>query len=319
MATTCDGALRPTAYVADSAANADPIHDAEYSYHKDGLVSGIDNNADAKFTQANDYDFAGRLKRNYVGTSGTSYPFRQTIGYDAFTNMTGRSTYVHFDEVAFTAGYTNNRKTSGGSTDSFDNAGNTTVSLGSDNTTYWYFDAAGRTARWEEQKAYGNSQMKGEETTFDGDGRPVKVDSLVNDKIGGTWTGWNAITTTTSTRQSQGKRSPTSPTTAPTWGCTSTWAERRSPIRSTATSSSRLPTPSRATSQNIDTNGEIFSNEDERTELAALDASLPTDNPTIMPPPDYGDGAYVGNPENGCTDEYDVPHAMFDRSNAASN
>ncbi len=99
---TYDNALRPTAYVADSAANADPIHDAEYTYHKDGLVSGIDNNADAKFTQANDYDFAGRLKRNYVGTSGTSYPFRQTIGYDAFTNMTGRSTYTYkFSERAF--------------------------------------------------------------------------------------------------------------------------------------------------------------------------------------------------------------------------
>ena len=57
--------------------------------------------------------------------------------------------------------------------------------------------AVGRTVRWEEQKAYGASQMKGEETTFDGDGRPAKVDSLENNRYGipPEWSGWNAIPT----------------------------------------------------------------------------------------------------------------------------
>lgn len=70
-----DEALRPVTHKADSAANSGEIQKASYTYAKDGVLSTLDNQADAKFDQVNTYDFAGRLKANDVGTSGVAYPF----------------------------------------------------------------------------------------------------------------------------------------------------------------------------------------------------------------------------------------------------
>lgn len=179
-----DTALRPTAYVATSEANATDIHDKAYQYYNDGSVLRAQNADDGKFTQTNEYDFAGRLKTNTFGEYGTSHPYMQTLAYDAFSNISERKTWdKNSVERSFTAGYTNNRKSSGGygsGTDTFDAAGNVVQNHfydGANNDRYWTFDAAGRMTDWLESLPYlvpGHYWDAGEAITFDGDGRSAK-------------------------------------------------------------------------------------------------------------------------------------------------
>lgn len=84
---------------------------------------------EAALGQENTYDFAGRMKSNEFGLgSGYTQPYKQTLGYDAFTNITSRSTQTAGQSAAnYTAGFTNNRRSSGGygsGTNTFDIAGN---------------------------------------------------------------------------------------------------------------------------------------------------------------------------------------------------
>ena len=130
-----DAAQRISSYTAHSNANSQvDIHNAQYAYNNDGTVSGIANNALATFSQVNRFDFVGRMKYNSVGQTGVSYSYEQTLGYDAFGDMTDRTNRLYsFSPEYFNATYTNNRKTLGGSTDTFDKAGNVVVSdTGSD-------------------------------------------------------------------------------------------------------------------------------------------------------------------------------------------
>jgi hypothetical protein len=98
-----------------------------------------------------------------------------------FDHISSRSTST-WDTAgrSFTAGYTNDRKTSGGygsGTDTFDSAGNTTSNqIALNDHRQWKFDAAGRPADWEETVPDGVNYARddGSETTFDGDGRAVK-------------------------------------------------------------------------------------------------------------------------------------------------
>ncbi len=193
IALTYDNALRPATYEADSAANSSKVHKASYSYQKDGMLSTVDNQGDAKFDQANTYDFAGRLKSNAVGSSGAAFPFVQNLSYNTFNNLTDRTTWTYnLSPVSFSATYANNRKTSGGSFDSYDAAGNVVSSSQSSPTDNIArkFDAAGRDRRWEEFGPYGNTVWKGGENTYDGDGRPVKIANLTKTAIGGVWGSW---------------------------------------------------------------------------------------------------------------------------------
>ena len=135
-------------------------------------------------------DCAGRLKSNEVGTTGVATPYTQTVEYDAFDNLTSRTTATYgLTPVTFSATYANNRKTLGGSSDTYDAAGNVVASNQSSpaDDFAWRFDAAGRQARWEEFCPYGNTQKKGGETSFDGDGRAVKIDGLTKTSFGGVW------------------------------------------------------------------------------------------------------------------------------------
>lgn len=100
---------------------------------------------------------------------------------------------LQFDERYFNATYTNNVKTSGGSTDARDHAGNVTDSQTANiHDTYWDFDAAGRTARWEERVSYGDNTWKAGETKYDGDGRASVVTDLTRHRVGGVWYDWDA-------------------------------------------------------------------------------------------------------------------------------
>jgi YD repeat-containing protein len=173
--------LKPLSYQSYSSANTDYIQHNTYTYNNDGSIKEVENAVDSKFNQSFDYDFAGRLKRNeFGGTVGVDMPYKQTISYDAFDNITNRSTRSYrYAEQNFTAGYTNNRKTSGGynsGTDSFDAAGNVVQTLANFNEVQkWKIDAAGRSSEWEETAPYvGSLKDEGAITTFDGDGQSVK-------------------------------------------------------------------------------------------------------------------------------------------------
>jgi YD repeat-containing protein len=175
-----DTRLRPTGYTADSDAVTGNIQDLTYSYHNDGSIKEAVNAVQSNYSQYYDYDFAGRLKRNEFGGSGSNKPYKQTLGYDAFSNIASRSTWTWGTERSFTAGYTNNRKTSGGfqsGTNHHDAAGNIVISSinASNDIRHWKFDAAGRMTDWEEARPYISTVMdQGALLTFDGDGRAAK-------------------------------------------------------------------------------------------------------------------------------------------------
>jgi hypothetical protein len=109
--------------------------------------------------------------------------YKQTIGYDAFSHLTNRSTTHDGTTRSFTSVYTNNRVTSGGfgpsPSNSHDAAGNVTINYASSSPVdyrRWTFDAAGRMTDWEETTLYAGITRwdQGEEITFDGDGRVAK-------------------------------------------------------------------------------------------------------------------------------------------------
>ena len=115
---TYDDAQRTATYEADSAANSGKVHEASYTYSKDGMLNTLDNQADAKFDQLNKFDFAGRLKVNDVGTSCVAFPFKQNLSYDSFNNLTDRTNWTFgLDPVSFSETHANKWKTSGGSAD----------------------------------------------------------------------------------------------------------------------------------------------------------------------------------------------------------
>ena len=228
---TYDSAQRIASYTAHSDANkSGDIHNAQYAYNKDGTVSGVTNNADPNFSQTNKFDFVGRLKYNNVAHVGYTNPYSQTLDYDGYGNLTGRTnTLYSFDPVLFTATYTNNRKSAGtGSADSFDNAGNITWSDAASDDKYWYFDAAGHSWKWTETGPWGTTQQKGEEIVFDGDGRAAKQSEL-NYTLGTGWTGRHRRTTFI--RRLPVRRSPSLTTLELSTEITCTWATQRSPGR----------------------------------------------------------------------------------------
>jgi hypothetical protein len=185
---TYDDALRPATYEAENSTTGNNVwvQKANYTYHKDGMVKQIDNAREGTtyttFDQTNDYDFAGRLKKNQ------SSAFWQTLAYDAFSNLTDRQTKTwSLDQIGFTETYENNRNSS----DTYDEAGNVIASQTTgggeapgggwyDSYKDWKFDASGRMNRWEESGPWGGPQgtHRGGQSTFDGDGRPAKYAEL---------------------------------------------------------------------------------------------------------------------------------------------
>lgn len=71
---TYDTRLRPITYLAQSYTNE--IQDSSYTYNADSTVKEAINNNEANFSQYNDYDFAGRIKRNDFGTAQTGHPYK---------------------------------------------------------------------------------------------------------------------------------------------------------------------------------------------------------------------------------------------------
>ncbi|MEP7148674.1 MAG: VCBS repeat-containing protein [Acidobacteriota bacterium] len=180
---TYDTRLRLATYEAESSANTGDIQNKTYTYNNDGAIKLATNAVDASYSQKYEYNFASRLKKNDIGGLDTQFPgsrYKQTLGYDAFGNITSRSTVDDGTSRSFTAGYTNNRKSSGGyqsGSDTFDAAGNVVMNRISNlDQRTWKFDATGRVADWVETSAYAGTTRwdQGEALTFDGDGRTAK-------------------------------------------------------------------------------------------------------------------------------------------------
>jgi YD repeat-containing protein len=189
-----DTRLRPETYTAQSDANSEDIQNLAYSYFNDGGIKEAVNSVQSNYSQYYDYDFAGRLKRNDFGGSGSGQPFKQTLGYDAFNNLTSRNTATWGTNRNFTAGYANNRKTSGGyqaGVNYYDVAGNiiqSVINASTDNRR-WKFDAAGRMTDWEEAGQYATTIMdQGALITFDGDGRAAKTLKRTRNRANGNTT-----------------------------------------------------------------------------------------------------------------------------------
>ena len=157
---TYDAAQRPLTFEVESSANTNDVHNKTYTYYNDGRIKEAANNVDSTWGQLYEYDFAARLRKNEFGTGATSPApiYKQTLGYDAFDNITTRNTLFDGTNRNFTAGYTNHRRTSGGwgsGNDQFDAAGNVTNNIaGSLDYRLWKFDAAGRMTDWSETSAY---------------------------------------------------------------------------------------------------------------------------------------------------------------------
>lgn len=302
-----DNALRPSSYVSDSNANNTDIHNATYSYRSDGTLDTLDNAMDPKFDQAKLYDFAGRLKENKVGNSTDGYSYQQTLGYDAFGNLTNRWTKTwELDDNSFSATYTNNRKTTGGSTPTFDAAGNTTyTTLSSTEHQAWSFDASGRQWRWEERLTNWEQTKYAGETTFDGDGRAAKVTSLQSQRTGSTWSSWaggsNYTIFSSVTGQKVSALEPNGALQKNYIYLGDTQLLENGPG---LVDSYRLTDPVVGSTRDVQASGAFFAGDESttRNESGGLGMSIPHVQPTTMPFPDYATGkTYLGNPETGFT------------------
>jgi len=189
-----DAALRPVSYEATSSVlSGGYVRKASYEYFNDGSMKKVNDLLNASFDQTYSYDFAGRLASSTTGTAlnrndETVTPYAQTIQYDAFGNMTHRTTDVWGNEDGFTATYANNRKASGGVLDNEGNMVDSTVAA--NNYSRWEFDASGKNV--ETKMAWrighvGETQIDRVDTivpTRDGDGVTVKrVDTKTGTQV----------------------------------------------------------------------------------------------------------------------------------------
>jgi len=189
-----DSALRPVSYEATSSVlSGGFVRKASYEYYNDGSMKKVGNLLRSSMDETYAYDFTARLKTSTSGTavngdSETVTPFAQTIGYDAFGNMTSRTTDIWgSDEGGFTATYSNNRK-AGGTLDDSGNFVDTTEA--SNNYSRWKFDASGRNIQtkmaWHLGHV-GETQVDRTDTIDlirDGDGVSVKrVDTKVGHQL----------------------------------------------------------------------------------------------------------------------------------------
>jgi YD repeat-containing protein len=308
--------LQPLTYEVSSSANTGDTQNVSYSYFNDGSVKEAVNSVDSRFSQYYDYDFAGRLKRNEFGggSGGLSKPYKQTLGYDAFNNITSRSTWTWGTERSFTSTYTNNRRSSGGygySANTLDIEGNIIQNFinGRDKRT-WKYDAAGRTVDWEETLPYVpyyfSTQSQGAELTYDGDGRSVKRLKRHRQRIQGTEP-WNyeaeyqiyssvtgqKITTLDNT----GKKSVTL-----VYMGSSVIAEQKVLMDGSVNLIAFKHTaPVTGNIEETELSGEISTYAHGKSNFGALGAVIPPEDEEEVEMPNYQSGGHTKNPEHGCT------------------
>jgi hypothetical protein len=156
------------------------MQNAILTYNADMHPATMDNKINDGFDRTVKFDFAGRLTANSFGTSGGKTVYDQTIGYDAFSQMTGRSTTHWGNAALFGATYVNGRDTSMSAT--YDQSGNQlhAPSRSDSSTQTSIFDAANRTTEitsTTSQPVGGGHHalfVRRSDVTYDGDGHAVK-------------------------------------------------------------------------------------------------------------------------------------------------
>lgn len=303
-----DNSLRPSTYDANNSANGSShVQQAGYVYGNDGRVKEIDNVKDGNFDQTNEYDFAGRLKKNLVGTSGSR--FSQTMGYDAFNNLTTRtnSIYGTYGD-SFSTSYWNNRPNDIGSM--LDNLGNVVQSISNapgivppgggysyTDTKKWSYDSAGQVVHWSEHGPWGGSITRHEYYTNDGDGRAA----IWLDRYGISWRRlFSSVTGQKITDIVEGQSSGNRVYLGDTVLHDNTWNGQFTTI------GFKSIDPVSGSSQELHPNGEIPNPTgtsgvpNARVERAGLGMAVPTATPQSYPEPEYGGGGFVGHAESGC-------------------
>ena len=179
-----DSQLRVSTYEATSSVlSGGYIRKASYEYFNDSRTKKVTNVLDSGFNQEYGYDSIGRISASASGTKVNSQnqnvmPFAQSLGYNAFGDLTERNTDIWGSGGGFAATYTNGHKDNSG--EIYDAAGNT-VDATTNSTNYkrWKFDASGRSVetayRW--YQSVPSPQIDRTETilkTYDGDGLDTK-------------------------------------------------------------------------------------------------------------------------------------------------
>ncbi len=318
-----DAGLRPVSYSATNAIHPtpSPAQKATYTYNNDGLVSGVDNIAAPGFDQTNQYDFAGRLKGNAAG------PLGQSLNYDAFNNLTEGRNYFYGYEDMFEAIYVNNRKTYTiiGADDTHDNAGNVVEShfqpstglqgtgRSYDDWKWWTFDAAGRTAQFRQFTGDppGTPTAKDVkvDTTFDGDGRPVKEQKFDREcddaefpgectvgwfDFGAVYYLYSSVTGQKITETVDGENGIQHVYLGSTKIATGTVYESSLHRLFTETD------PVTGSWVYVESTGSVPNGDSYRTELAGLNTSVPLTAPENFPPITNYETGYPGDAEYGC-------------------
>jgi YD repeat-containing protein len=131
-----------------------------YEYYADGRIQLASDSADNRFDRLQEYDHAGRLKEAYSGrearglaqTTPADNPYRQSMQYDAWDNMTSKSGRFWRQSLSDSGTYINNRR------------------------QYWSYDAEG------------NAGGDGKSHSYDAAGKQIMVTSGT-ETVGGSGTG----------------------------------------------------------------------------------------------------------------------------------
>ena len=144
-----------------------------FDYYNDGRIKFLHNSPDFNFDRSYTYDHLGRLKTNVTGgVARNDYgdvPYLESFNYDAFSNLTQRSTdtWNLNENISDTATYANNRR----SDFAYDAEGRNT-GIG---TRSYSFDAAGAMAQMQGQQWLINHYITATmSAAYDGDGFKAK-------------------------------------------------------------------------------------------------------------------------------------------------
>ena len=171
------------------------VKKAAFSYFADSRPQFFDDQVHTEFDRTYKYDFAGRLTSNQFGTP-TVTPYIQTNTYDAFSNLTGRSTNHWYKYNGFSSTFTNGRESTDGIIGTkYDAAGNQvhTGSRGDATFQTRQYDVANRVKEFTSHYSrrtgrFNYIKVKNRLTrSYDGDGHELKQTEDLWNNTGQQW------------------------------------------------------------------------------------------------------------------------------------
>jgi YD repeat-containing protein len=180
-----DNRLRASQYQAIRGTST-TIKNSSFEYNADSRPKVMTDAFNATFNRTFQYDFAGRLTKNGFGTAVNPQTleavqsYRQNIVYDAFSQITTRSTATWEKDAFFTRDYSNGRLQPHGTieTITYNAAGNIVYQgRGTNDFQQTGYDAAGRRATFGEKYVTSPSVLHDDTTSeyYDGGGNSVKT------------------------------------------------------------------------------------------------------------------------------------------------